>query len=213
MRLDDAFLKQRGGVMFFTCGSLREMIKLNPNLEGISHVIVDEVHERSIDNDVLLLLLKLALDRAGFRLVLMSATAKVDALREYFGTDAVVRVQEGKPFPVETFYLDQIKEALPSGLDCMATRTKGGPVLNQRLVAEVVRFIHGTKPPGAILVFLPGWGDIKVSFEGVTISSTLPPLPPEDLCMGELDSGGENSLLSSQALDSIVCGLSFPLFL
>ena len=56
-------------------------------LEGVTHVVVDEVHERSADSDLLLLLLRDLL-RAGsnskLRIILMSATAKADAFMQYF---------------------------------------------------------------------------------------------------------------------------------
>ena len=56
-------------------------------LEGVTHVVVDEVHERSADSDLLLLLLRDLL-RAGsnsnLRIILMSATAEADAFVRYF---------------------------------------------------------------------------------------------------------------------------------
>ena len=51
------------------------------------HVIVDEVHERSVDSDLLLLLLRDLLRRpegAALRVVLMSATADAAAFAAYF---------------------------------------------------------------------------------------------------------------------------------
>lgn len=65
---------------------LRRLLN-DPVLEGITHVVVDEVHERSADSDLLLLLLRDLL-RAGsnrnLRIILMSATAEADAFVHYF---------------------------------------------------------------------------------------------------------------------------------
>ena len=65
---------------------LRRLLS-DPVLEGVTHVVVDEVHERSADSDLLLLLLRDLL-RAGLnsklRIVLMSATAEADAFMQYF---------------------------------------------------------------------------------------------------------------------------------
>ena len=65
---------------------LRRLLS-DPALEGVTHVVVDEVHERSADSDLLLLLLRDLL-RAGLnsklRIVLMSATAEADAFMQYF---------------------------------------------------------------------------------------------------------------------------------
>ena len=70
----------------------------DPDLHGTTHVIVDEVHERSVDSDMLLLLLRdlLASDRApGLRVVLMSATADADLFARYFASaSAADKVQQ-----------------------------------------------------------------------------------------------------------------------
>jgi len=63
----------------------------DPDLQGTTHVIVDEVHERSVDSDMLLLLLRdlLASHRApGLRVVLMSATADANLFARYFAPAA-----------------------------------------------------------------------------------------------------------------------------
>ena len=65
----------------------------DPDLRGTTHVIVDEVHERSVDSDMLLLLLRdlLASARApGLRVVLMSATADADLFARYFASASAV---------------------------------------------------------------------------------------------------------------------------
>ncbi|KAI5810905.1 P-loop containing nucleoside triphosphate hydrolase protein [Peziza echinospora] len=80
-------------------------------LEGVSHVFVDEVHERSLDTDFLLVLLKRAMTvRKDLKVVLMSATVDAATFADYFGgADKVAQVEiEGRTFPVEEYYLDQI---------------------------------------------------------------------------------------------------------
>ena len=69
---------------------LLRRLQSEPSLPGVSHVVVDEVHERSADTDLLLLLLRdlLAADAAGrLRVVLMSATADVDLFSRYFAAE------------------------------------------------------------------------------------------------------------------------------
>jgi ATP-dependent RNA helicase DHX57 len=59
----------------------------DPALGGTTYVVVDEVHERSVDSDLLLLLLRDLLASGGaprLRLVLMSATADAEAFARYF---------------------------------------------------------------------------------------------------------------------------------
>ena len=65
---------------------LRRLLS-DPTLEGITHVVVDEVHERSADSDLLLLLLRDLLSTGSnpsLRVVLMSATAEAGAFVQYF---------------------------------------------------------------------------------------------------------------------------------
>lgn len=58
----------------------------DPDLSGITHVLVDEVHERSVEMDLLLLLLKENLKRKQkcHKIVLMSATANAEDFSKYF---------------------------------------------------------------------------------------------------------------------------------
>jgi len=77
-------------------------------LDGVSHVVVDEVHERSLDTDFLLVLLKRALTvRKDLKVVLMSATVDADTFADYFKKDGLtvdmVEI-EGRTFPVEDLY-------------------------------------------------------------------------------------------------------------
>lgn len=65
---------------------LRRLLS-DPALEGVTHVVVDEVHERSADSDQLLLLLRDLLGcgaKPKLRVVLMSATAEAGLFQRYF---------------------------------------------------------------------------------------------------------------------------------
>ena len=64
-------------ILFCTTGVLLRRLTEDPLLSGVSHVIVDEVHERSLDSDFLLVLLRDILPhRPTLKVVLMSATLK-----------------------------------------------------------------------------------------------------------------------------------------
>ncbi|XP_077496050.1 uncharacterized protein LOC144106959 [Amblyomma americanum] len=56
--LSKQLLSSRGGLLFCTVGILLQHLKGNPKLRGVSHVIVDEVHERDVCTDFLLVLLQ-----------------------------------------------------------------------------------------------------------------------------------------------------------
>lgn len=54
-------------------------------LTGVSHVIVDEVHERDINADFLLILLKMLVKKSQeIKVVVMSATVNSDKFSQYF---------------------------------------------------------------------------------------------------------------------------------
>ena len=72
-------------LLYCTTGVLLAQLRDDPTLQGASHVIVDEVHERSLDSDVLLIVLRDALAaNPALRVVLMSATVNADQFRAYF---------------------------------------------------------------------------------------------------------------------------------
>jgi hypothetical protein len=69
-------------------------------LAGVSHVIVDEVHERSEDSDFLLMVLRdLLPHHPKLRVVLMSATMNAALFSTYFGGAPVITIP-GRTFPV-----------------------------------------------------------------------------------------------------------------
>ena len=72
----------------------------------MTHIVVDEIHERDRFADFLLILLRDALPKhPQLRLVLMSATLHTELFSGYFGGCPIVRVP-GFTYPVEDFYLE-----------------------------------------------------------------------------------------------------------
>ena len=72
-------------VEFVTTGVLLRRLMRDPGLRGVSHVMIDEVHERDINTDFLLVLLRALLrKRPELRVVLMSATLDAESFSDYF---------------------------------------------------------------------------------------------------------------------------------
>lgn len=109
MRLESRPPEQSGGaLLFLTVGVLLRKLQSNPTLKGISHVVVDEVHERDINTDLLLALLRSSLDEnPDLRVVLMSATGDKQRLAQYFGGCPIVKVP-GFMHPVRDRYLEDV---------------------------------------------------------------------------------------------------------
>ncbi|XP_062338492.1 ATP-dependent RNA helicase DHX30 [Osmerus eperlanus] len=156
-----------GALLFLTVGVLLRKLQGNASLRGVSHVVVDEVHERDVNTDLLLALLRSALrDNPRLRLVLMSATGDNVRLAQYFGGCPVVKVP-GFMHPVQDRYLEEVLEELgrppprPVRANPEGREPKDDATPNLDLVAHVIEHIHSHGEPGAVLCFLPGWQDIK----------------------------------------------------
>lgn len=139
-----------------TEGMLTQRLLHDPELSDTGLVIFDEFHERNLPGDFGL---ALALDvrnalRPDLRILVMSATLDPDAVATHLD-HADVHTATGRSFPVETRYLRKISN---------------GPLAVS--VAEAVRRALDEER-GSVLVFLPGEGEIRSTYEQLT-SSPLP---------------------------------------
>jgi ATP-dependent helicase HrpB len=135
-------------VTVVTEGIFVNRIQSDPELSGISAVLFDEVHERSLDSDFGL---ALALDAQGalrpdLRLVAMSATLDGSRFSTLMG-DAPVVESEGRSYPLTLRHLGRAAEARIEDSVAGAVR--------QALREE----------QGGILAFLPGVGEIERTAE------------------------------------------------
>ncbi|KAI8638361.1 P-loop containing nucleoside triphosphate hydrolase protein [Parasitella parasitica] len=97
-------------LQFVTTGVLLRRLQSDPTLDGISHVMIDEVHERSVDSDFLLIILREVLKkRKDLKVVLMSATINQELFSNYFNGAPAIEIP-GFTHPVEDFYLEDILE-------------------------------------------------------------------------------------------------------
>ncbi|XP_071942254.1 ATP-dependent RNA helicase dhx29-like [Antedon mediterranea] len=104
-------------LLYCTTGILLRRLQIDPILEEVSHVIVDEVHERSVQSDFLLIhLKKLLRTRSDFKVLLMSATVDSSKISAYFGHCPVVNIP-GRTFPVQVLHLEDAIERTGYNLD------------------------------------------------------------------------------------------------
>jgi ATP-dependent RNA helicase DHX29 len=86
------------------------MLERPDDFQDITHVVLDEVHERTIDSDFLLVVLRrLMLKRPDLKLILMSATLEAQRFSTYLGGVPVLNIP-GRTFPVEMKYLEDAVE-------------------------------------------------------------------------------------------------------
>ncbi|ETL82389.1 hypothetical protein L917_17438, partial [Phytophthora nicotianae] len=100
-------------LLFCTTGVLLRRLLNDRQLSGVSHVIVDEVHERNVDTDFLLSILRdLLPQRPDLRVILMSATMNSELFVKYFSsitsTPCPVLDIPGFTYPVECNFLEDV---------------------------------------------------------------------------------------------------------
>ncbi|KAK4493672.1 hypothetical protein PRZ48_014857 [Zasmidium cellare] len=133
-----------GSITYCTTGILLEQLKHDTDgiFDTVSHIVIDEVHERSLPIDFLMVLLKRAIKKrsdAGKpvpKVILMSATLDQDLFAKYFAEDhkgsltpAPVLTVPGRTFPVREKYLENVLADFSpnerADLDAMAEIDKG----------------------------------------------------------------------------------------
>nr|XP_054507733.1 ATP-dependent RNA helicase DHX29 isoform X3 [Agelaius phoeniceus] len=98
-------------LLYCTTGVLLRKLQEDGLLSSISHVIVDEVHERSVQSDFLLVILREILHkRSDLHLILMSATVDSEKFSSYFSHCPILRIS-GRSYPVEIFHVEDVIEA------------------------------------------------------------------------------------------------------
>lgn len=185
----------RTKITFMTTGVLLRRLQMSKStktaLEGVSHVFVDEVHERSLDTDFLLALLKEVMKTTKLKVVLMSATVDAEVFSDYFGGQSnVARAHiEGRTYPVQDLYLDDVlrmtgyvgqpleEENQDQELG-KAIQSLGAGV-NYDLIASLVEEIDKQldTDPGGILIFLPGTFEIERCIRAVSQLPKIHALP------------------------------------
>ncbi|XP_019491100.1 PREDICTED: ATP-dependent RNA helicase A isoform X2 [Hipposideros armiger] len=104
VRFESVLPRPHASILFCTVGVL--LRKLEAGIRGISHVIVDEIHERDINTDFLLVVLRDVVQAyPEVRIVLMSATIDTSMFCEYFFSCPIIEVY-GRTFPVQEYFLE-----------------------------------------------------------------------------------------------------------
>lgn len=130
-------------VEFVTPKVLIRRLLRDPELAGVGAIIIDEVHERQLDGDLLLgMVAELAVLRPELRVVAMSATADAERFAALLGVPVIST-------PAEMFPVAERYEPLPGRAGC-------GP----EFVAGVARIAAENTNMYSTLVFLPGVRDI-----------------------------------------------------
>ena len=97
-------------LLFCTTGVILRRLQEDATLAGVSHVIVDEAHERSADGDFLLMVLRRMLPRRpDLKVILMSATLDAALFEGFFAGASQLHIP-GRTFAVTPFFLEDALE-------------------------------------------------------------------------------------------------------
>jgi ATP-dependent helicase HrpB len=140
----------RTRILVVTEGLLVRLLQDDLFLERVGVVIFDEFHERNLDTDLALALVrKVQLEaRPDLKIVVMSATIETGEIARFLGGCPVIE-SEGRLFPVEVEHLGS-EERRP---------------LHERMASAVARALKTTQ--GDVLAFLPGVGEIRRAREAL----------------------------------------------
>ncbi len=152
MRFEDK-TDQTTAIKIMTDGILLQEMKLDPYLSRYGVIMVDEAHERSLNIDFVLGLLKRVLEaRPEFKVVVSSATINAQIFSEYFGECPVVKI-DAIAYPVTVIYDP------PSVDPALGGRAVSDAQIDK--IDEIVCRVVGEKRDGDVLVFLSGEKVIK----------------------------------------------------
>ncbi|XP_058737040.1 probable pre-mRNA-splicing factor ATP-dependent RNA helicase DEAH4 [Vicia villosa] len=131
-------------IKYLTDGVLLRESLADPELNDYSVIILDEAHERSLNTDILMGLMKrlVKLRSSNLKVLITSATLDGDKVSKFFGDCPVLNIP-GKMHPVEVLY------------------SKERPVSYLNTALKTALDIHVRQPEGDILIFMTGQDDIE----------------------------------------------------
>ncbi|KAJ8280492.1 hypothetical protein GJAV_G00055500 [Gymnothorax javanicus] len=112
IRLQSRLPRKQGSVLYCTTGIILQWLRSDPHLSSISHLVLDEIHERNLQSDVLITIVKdLIRLRDDLKIVLMSATLNAEKFSKYFDNCPMVHIP-GFTYPVKEYLLEDVVEML-----------------------------------------------------------------------------------------------------
>ncbi len=186
----------RTRLRFLTEGVLTRRLLTDELLSGVETVVLDEFHERHLDTDLALALLRRMqkTGRPDLRIVIMSATIDPEPVSRFLGGCPVIR-SEGRLFPIEITHLAYSASAL------------------EDQVAGAVERVVTEQASGDVLVFLPGAAEIRraqracrglARRHGLVLAPLYGDLSPEEQDLAVTPGGGRKVILSTNIAESSI---------
>jgi HrpA-like RNA helicase len=166
---------------FVTTGYVVRLLANHPGwFDSHTHLIIDEVHERSIDTDILCLLCRRLLStHPTIRLVLMSATMAAELYSQYFGSPRPPIHVGVRTFQIQEYFVEDLSNLLSLSsktakvamdvytecekVKCLAAPSANGMEKLHFLAAQITASVGGNG--SSVLIFVPGMSDIESIIE------------------------------------------------
>ncbi|KAK4030579.1 hypothetical protein OUZ56_023824 [Daphnia magna] len=166
---------------YLTTGCLLEALVAKKSLEGYTHIIIDEVHERDEDTDFLLLVVRKFLrhTRTTTKVFLMSVTFDADKFGQYFNSPVIgnfpftskrpfrnapiIEVEHGEPHDIRVYYSEHLQK-----LEFLGDERYSATVAIQNPKYENI-----SSNRSAILIFLPGVCEIENMHKALLTTTSI----------------------------------------
>lgn len=144
-------------IVFITEGLLLRQVGSDGLLSEYDVILLDEIHERHLQGDFLLGLLKCVLiQRPTLKLVLMSATINIPLFESYFGDEAATIQVPGRLYPISVNYMPT------TPAEIKAERLDPGPYIR---VMQIIDTKYPSNERGDLLIFVSGTNEINTVIE------------------------------------------------
>ena len=156
-------MSKKTKIKYLTDGMLIRECIIDKNLSKYKYIILDEVHERSIHTDILMMICKdliLNKKRKELKLIIMSATLNPKKYMDYFHTNSLLKI-EGRKFPVKVFNISEEEENTKKEINDYYDLISKYIDRCLNCILQIILSDKEENKEGDILVFLPGQEDIE----------------------------------------------------
>lgn len=160
-------------IKFLTTGILVKFLQNGDDFLNNAILVLDEVHERSMETDLIIILLKKLLHKYdNLKIVMMSATVDLSVFEKFFVGLSSAHIK-GRTFPIKDYYLDDVLEKTDFKIEVNGEWVNAGANskffmtgnINYDLITSLVTEVHKDlireSNNGSILIFLPGVAEIN----------------------------------------------------
>ncbi len=171
-------------LLYATDGTIVSRLLKDPLLKEFDAVIIDEAHERKVQIDFLLYLLRnVVKNRPEFKLIIMSATINEEIFKTYFNEEKFITINVGTKtnYPIESTFLDkpiEQKDFLDKGYEIMKSIIKKDKI-NEEGSHDILFFITSVTEANKICEKISNDPDIKEDNLCIEVYSGMDPVKQE----------------------------------